>query len=61
MTASKQSKCIADMKLIEIAEAVDVDRVTLHNWSNSKPKLFKAVIAGCAVLKLTDKLNGEKL
>lgn len=46
-SASEYCKSLGLKSVAEVARAAEVDRVTLHRWFKSKPKLFTLLVDGC--------------
>jgi len=57
MTASKAAKDAGLKNLGVVVDMTEQSRQTLNNWYQDKPALFEVVIAGCAALQCSDKLN----
>ena len=51
LTAAETAKLAGLKNLTEVSELTGVSPQTLNNWHNDKPRLFKVVIAGCAIVK----------
>ena len=50
ITPSQQAKSAGLKSLTSVSDITGVSLQTLTNWHKDKPKLFKAVVAGCVAL-----------
>lgn len=52
MSANREAKALGLKNLIEVSEITKRNnRNTLHNWYNTSPELFRAVLLGCVKFK----------
>ena len=51
MTPSQKCKAAGLNSLAEVSRMTKAPQCTLYVWAKNKPELFKAVVAGCAVIK----------
>ena len=54
MTPSQQAKAAGLKNLTQVKDITGVGLNTLTNWHRDKPKLFKAVVAGCVALTIDE-------
>ena len=54
MTPSQQAKAAGLRSLTSVSDITGVSLQTLTNWHKDKPKLFKAVVAGCVALTIDE-------
>lgn len=59
MKPSEQAKKAGLSGLIELSEITATSEQTLNNWSKNKPKLFAAVVAGAAIIKVQGDKNEQ--
>jgi AcrR family transcriptional regulator len=57
MTPSQSAKSAGLSSLAEVSKMTGVSTQTLNNWFNEKRKLFDIVIAGCAAVKMLQKMR----
>jgi len=53
-TPSQQAKLAGLKSLTTVSDITGVSLQTLTNWHKDKPKLFKAVVAGCVALTIAE-------
>lgn len=51
MTPSQQAKAAGLKTLTEASRICNKSTSTLRDWHRNNPKLFRAIIAGCAAIK----------
>jgi hypothetical protein len=54
MTPSQEAKSAGLKSLTSVRDITGVSLQTLTNWHKDKPKLFKAVVAGCVALTIAE-------
>ena len=54
MTPSQEAKSAGLKSLTTVSDITGVSLQTLTNWHKDKPKLFKAVVAGCVALTIDE-------